>query len=204
MTYARLDEGGLQWPCPSEQHPGTPLLHRDTFTHGLRAPLQTVNYVETPEIVSPKYPFTLITGRSLYQFNAATMTGRTPNNELRPSDVLDMSPVDAGRLGLRDGQTVRITSRYGTARLPVCVNTTVNPGQLFATFQTPGLLLNAVTGSTRDGQVGTPEYKVTAVQVEPPDAVSPTATRAAGDRGRTDDTAAGVADPRTRSRIRHE
>jgi formate dehydrogenase major subunit len=166
MTYARLDERGLQWPCPSEEHPGTALLHSATFVHGPRAPLQTVEYRETSEAVSPEYPFTLITGRSLYQFNAGTMTGRTLNNELRAADVLDMAPVDAARLGLRDGQRVSLRSRYGTAALPVCISARVGPGQLFATFQTPSSLLNALTGPNRDSRVGTPEYKVTAVQVE--------------------------------------
>jgi formate dehydrogenase major subunit len=166
MTYARLDERGLQWPCPSEQHPGTPLLHGDRFPVGPRAQLRAVDYRPTVAVVTAEYPFTLITGRSLYQFNAGTMTGRTLNNELRPCDVLDMAPVDAGRLGFKDGQTVRLKSRYGAATLPICVNETVNHGQLFATFQSPDILLNALTGPNRDAWVGTPEYKVTAVQVE--------------------------------------
>jgi formate dehydrogenase major subunit len=166
MTYARLDERGLQWPCPSEQHPGTPILHLDTFAVGPRAQLQAVDYRETSAVVSAEYPFTLITGRSLYQFNAGTMTGRSLNNELRPSDVLDMSSVDAERLGFSNGQMVRVKSRYGSAILPVCVNGAVTPGQLFATFQTPTILLNALTGPNRDEWVGTPEYKLTAVQIE--------------------------------------
>jgi formate dehydrogenase major subunit len=94
------------------------------------------------------------------------MTGRTLDNELRPSDVLEVSARDAGRLALRDGQMVRVTSRYGSATLPVCVNETVNAGQLFATFHSPAILLNALTGPNHDTWVGTPEYKVTAVQVE--------------------------------------
>jgi formate dehydrogenase major subunit len=166
MTYIRLDERGLQWPCPTEQHTGTAILHGDTFALGQRATLQPVEYRETSEVVTPEYPFTLVTGRSLYQFNAGTMTGRTLNNELRPCDVLDMASVDAARLGLRDGQTVSVRSRYGTAALPVCISATVRPGQLFATFQTPSSLLNALPGPNRDSRVGTPEYKVTAVQVE--------------------------------------
>ena len=166
MTYARLDKCGLQWPCPTEEHPGTPLLHRDTFPLGPRAALQPVEYCPTSEVVTSEYPFTLITGRSLYQFNAGTMTGRTLNNELRPYDVLDMSSADARRLGLSEGQMVRVTSRYGTATLRASISAAVNQGELFTTFQTPGILLNAVTGPRRDRAVGTPEYKVTAVHVE--------------------------------------
>jgi formate dehydrogenase major subunit len=166
MTYERLEGSGLQWPCPDQAHPGTPILHRDAFARGPHAPLQPVEYRATSEVTDPGYPLTLMTGRSLYQFNAGTMTGRTPNQRLRPSDVLEMSPADAERLGLREGQMVRITSRYGSAALPLSITTTLNPGQLFATFQSPGILLNALTGPHRDGRVGTPEYKVTAVRVE--------------------------------------
>jgi formate dehydrogenase major subunit len=144
MTHARLDLGGLQWPCPNEQHSGTAILHRDAFAIGPRAYLQA----------------------TLYQFNAGTMTGPTRNSELRPSDVLDMSSDDARRLGLCDGQLVRLRSRYGTAMLPVSISAAMQPGQLFATFQTPGVLLNSLTGPNRDRWVGTPEYKVTAVQIE--------------------------------------
>jgi formate dehydrogenase major subunit len=166
MTYERLDECGLQWPCPDLRHEGTSILHGDTFAIGPVAALQTIEYEPTTEIVTPEYPFALMTGRSLYHFNAGTMTGRTLNTELRPSDVLDMAPVDAARLGLTAGQMVRIRSRYGIASLPVCISQVVTPGQLFATFQTPGWLINAVTGPNRDVHTGTPEYKVTAVQVE--------------------------------------
>jgi len=177
MTYARLDERGLQWPCPSEQHPGTPLLHQETFARGPRAPLHAVDYQESSERTDETYPFTLVTGRSLYQFNAGTMTTRTLNSELRPSDVVDIAPVDAARLGLRDGQPIRLESRYGTATLPLCISEMVQPGQLFATFQSPGIHLNALTGPNRDTHVDTPEYKATAVRIEPaaPAAVQPLA-----------------------------
>jgi formate dehydrogenase major subunit len=94
------------------------------------------------------------------------MIGRTLNNELRPSDVLDVSLVDADRYGFSNGQMVRVKSRYGSATLPICVNETVKPGELFATFQSPDILLNALMGPNRDQWVGTPEYKLTAVQIE--------------------------------------
>ena len=166
MTYARLEAGGLQWPCPEEDHPGTPILHREVFASGSRATLRRVEYHATPEQISDSYPYLLITGRSLYQFNAGTMTGRTRNNELRPADVLDISPTDALELDVRDGERVRVLSRYGTAVLPARINGTVAAGQLFATFHTAEVFLNALTSPHRDSIVGTPEYKVTAVQIE--------------------------------------
>jgi formate dehydrogenase major subunit len=166
MTYARLDAGGLQWPCPEADHPGTAILHRDAFASGSRAALAAVDYHPTPEVVTPEYPFRLITGRSLYQFNAGTMTGRTRNNELRPTDLLDISPADAGGMSIRDGDLVRVTSRYGSAELPAHLDMGLRAGELFATFQRPETLLNAVTGPYRDSVVGTPEYKMTAVRIE--------------------------------------
>ena len=166
MTYARLEIAGLQWPCPSEDHPGTAILHASTFGAGPRAVLRRIDYVPSPEQVTPDYPFRLITGRTLYAFNAGTMTGRTRNRELRPFDLLDMHPEDAARLGVRDGETVRLTSRYGSASLPVRLNARVASGQLFATFHTPEVFLNAVTSTHLDAASGTPEYKLTAVRID--------------------------------------
>jgi len=166
MTYARLDQAGLQWPCPAEDHPGTAILHTQPFGHGPHATLQRIDYRPTSEQPTPRYPFLLITGRSLYQFNAGTMTGRTLNTDLRPSDVLDISPDDAIDVRVRDGERVRVVSQYGSTVLPVRVTAAMGRGQLFATFQSKELLVNAATGSHRDSVTNTPEYKVTAVRVE--------------------------------------
>ena len=166
MTYARLDAGGLQWPCPAEDHPGTAILHRETFTGGPRATLRRVEYRATTEQTSEDYPLLLITGRSLYQFNAGTMTSRTRNQELRPRDVLDIAVADAARLEIPDGGLVRVVSRYGAAVLAARISPAMAAGQLFATFHTPEVFLNALTSSNRDSVVGTPEYKVTAVRIE--------------------------------------
>jgi formate dehydrogenase major subunit len=165
MTYERLDRGGLQWPCPSETHPGTPVLHVETFASGTRAPLRIVDYLPTPEHTTPRYPFVLMTGRSLYAFNAGTMTGRSGTRELRPSDLLEISPADADAVGILEGNLVQIASRYGEAVLPARINNDIRAGELFATFQTAGALLNAVTGPQVDRTTATPEYKVTAVRI---------------------------------------
>jgi formate dehydrogenase major subunit len=165
MTYDRLDDGGLQWPCPSLDHPGTPMLHRDTFAGAPRAPLQCVPYVPHLAPLPPEYPFQLITGRTLYQFNAGTMTGRTRNAELRPMDLLDISPDDAAGL-VEEGDRVRVVSEHGSAVLAVHVDARLQRGQLFATFHDPATGLNAVTGDVCDAVTGTPAYKVTAVRLE--------------------------------------
>lgn len=142
------------------------MLHAETFPTGKRAALRRVEYLPTPEVVSEDHPLLLNTGRTLYQFNAGAMTMRTKNATLRPADLLDMNPSDARRLGLRKGEKVRITSRYGEAVLPLVLSNSVRPGELFATFHTPAALLNRVTSPNRGRRVKAPEYKVTAVRVE--------------------------------------
>lgn len=165
ISYDRIEQDGLQWPCPADDHPGTEILHGETFPVGKRASLRRVEFHATPEKVSDEFPFLLTTGRTLYHFNAGTMTMRTKNKQLRRSDCLDISPEDAARLGLSDGQPVRIRSRYGMATMPIKINLAVTPGELFTTFHTAEIFLNAVTSSHRDSFVGAPEYKVTAVSV---------------------------------------
>jgi formate dehydrogenase major subunit len=166
ITYERLERGGLQWPCPDVAHPGTVRLHGDRFGDRERAPLRRFDYVPSREQPSEAYPFVLNTGRGLYQFNAGTMTRRTPNARLAPSDALEMAPADAARLGLADGERVRVRSAHGETSLVLRVSPRVRQGELFATFQDPATYLNRVTGVGRDAHVGTPEYKVTAVWVE--------------------------------------
>jgi formate dehydrogenase major subunit len=164
ITYDRLDAGGLQWPCPTESHSGSVRLHEEAFPVG-RASLRRIEFHPTAEVAADAYPFLLTTGRTLYQFNAGTMTARTDNQQLRPADTLDIAPVDARALGVADGDAVRVTSRFGSAVLPVRIATSVPAGVLFATFHTADVFLNRVTSDAQD-PVGTPEYKVTAVRLE--------------------------------------
>lgn len=91
LSYTRMEKGGLQWPCTSEDHPGTSILHAETFPIGKRAALRQIDYRATSERVSEEFPFLLNTGRSLYQFNAGTMTMRTANRVLRATDTLDIT-----------------------------------------------------------------------------------------------------------------
>ena len=94
------------------------------------------------------------------------MTRRTGNDQLRPADLVDVAEADAQELRLRDGQRVRVRSRYGHAELPVRINPAMRRGELFATFATVEAFLNQVTSPHRDRVTLTPEYKVTAVRLE--------------------------------------
>lgn len=164
ITYGRLDEGGLQWPCPSDTHPGSARLYEGAFPAG-RATLKCLEFQPVGETADPDYPFVLTTGRTLYQFNAGTMTARTDNQQLRPADTLDIGPADAKALGVSAGEMVRVVSRYGRTEMPVRIDNSVPRGVLFATFHTAKAFVNRVTSDARD-PVGTPEYKVTPVRLE--------------------------------------
>lgn len=166
ITYDRIEKQGIQWPCPDLDHPGTEILHGETFSGSVTAALRRIKFRPTKEVVSDDYPFLLTTGRVLEQFNAGTMTNRTPNRELRPTDLLMLSSADSERLAIADGERVRIISNYGEAVLPVEVTDRVQSGELFASFHDPKVFLNYATGPTRDRFTQAPEFKVTAVAIE--------------------------------------
>jgi formate dehydrogenase major subunit len=167
-TAARLEDSGVQWPCADESAPGTEYLYKESFGHGPRARLACIDYAPTVETVDAAFPLLLTTGRSLYQFNAGTMTGRGRARELRPTDLLDINPLDATAAGIASGDAVTVRSRYGKASLPARVTNTVRPGELFATFQDPASMVNQLTSSQGDRITRAPEYKVTAVCLERP------------------------------------
>ncbi|HEX6127134.1 MAG TPA: formate dehydrogenase subunit alpha [Pyrinomonadaceae bacterium] len=165
ITYARIENEGLQWPCPSESETGEDVLHKETFGEGKQTKLRRIKYRPTTEVTSADFPILLTTGRSLYQFNAGTMTLRTPNAHIRPTDLVVVNPLDAADLSLLHGELVRMASRWGEVTLPVAIGTEVKPGEAFATFHTPEVFLNRITGNNRDRYVQAPEYKVTAVRI---------------------------------------
>lgn len=151
MTYRRLEqEGGLQWPCPSEEHPGTARLYADGFfptrpdvaqAYGPfndpegRAKLWAVDYEAPPEVPDEHYPFWLNTGRMIEHFHTRTKTKRVPELHcLAKEGFVEINPADAEKLGIRDGQKVRLTSRRGWVEVKALLKNTVAPGQLFMPF----------------------------------------------------------------------
>ncbi|MCE9559134.1 MAG: formate dehydrogenase subunit alpha [Armatimonadetes bacterium] len=166
ISYDRIEKSGLQWPCLDQDHPGTTRLHGKSFPIGDRAAFSMIEYIATPEQTNGDFPFLLNTGRTLMQFNAGTMTNRTGNEQLHPTDVLEICAEDAEALNLTEGERVQITSRYGSATLPIRISTTIRRHELFTTFHDPKVFLNRVTSNHRDRVVGAPEYKVTAVRIE--------------------------------------
>jgi formate dehydrogenase major subunit len=117
--------------------------------------------------VGAAHPFLLTTGRSLFHFNAATMTDRSSARKLQAPNLLEMNPEDAEALHLAEGDPVVLESRHGKIHLRAHPTTRVQRGQLFCTFHATERKVNRILGPGRDGVTHTPEYKVTAVKVEP-------------------------------------
>jgi formate dehydrogenase major subunit len=139
-------------------------LYEAAFPAG-RATLKCLEFQPSGDAADNDYPFVLTTGRTLYQFNAGTMTARTANQQLRPADTLDIGPADAETLGVSTGDLVGVVSRQGRTEMPVRISDSVPRGVLFATFHTAKAFVNRVTSDAQD-PAGTPEYKVTGVRLE--------------------------------------
>jgi predicted molibdopterin-dependent oxidoreductase YjgC len=124
-----------------------------------------VDYEPSPEHGVPEYPYLLVTGRVLHQYNVGTMTRRTPQRRLAPHDSLEIHPEDARREGLAEGDEVRLASRWGETRVQVRCSARVAPGTLFLSFHYPETHANRVTGPHRDPRSHCPQYKATAVRL---------------------------------------
>lgn len=164
VSYDRLDGDGLQWPCPTRDHPGTRTVHAERFVRG-RALLTSVEYLSPQDVLDAQHPFVLMTGRILDHYNVGTMTRRTPSSSLVAHDYLELHPEDASRLGLSEGARARVTSRWGQATAPVRITRRVLPGTSFLTFHFPETQTNCVVGPYTDPKSKCPDYKVVAVSI---------------------------------------
>ena len=125
-----------------------------------------VDHLPPGESPTEAYPLVLITGRILQHYNCGAQTRRTGIMQVVDTDVLEMHVVDAARLGITDGEMVRLVSARGEARLPVIVSERVQPGELFTSFHFPDTDLNRLLSSSADESSKCPEYKVSTVRVE--------------------------------------
>ena len=172
ITYSRLSDGqGLCWPCPTKDHPGTPCLHRDSFSRGLG--LFTVNEATLEELhpspgLETDYPLTLITGRLSHQYHTGTMTRRSwALSREYPEAFLEMHPQDAEKLGLKENWKVRVSSRQGSIVARLAITRNVRPGVVFLPFHFAESPANALTSHhDLDPTVRIPALKRTPVRVE--------------------------------------
>ncbi len=165
MSHVRLEAGGLQWPCPSADHPGTRFLHAGSFTRG-KGKFHPVRFREPAELPDGDYPLVLSTGRVLYHFHTGTMTRRSSGlDEIMPGGVVEMNPADAGPLGVRTGDTVEVISRRGAVKAQAVVTPRGRPGMVFMPFHFRESPANALTNDALDPVAKIPEYKVCAVRI---------------------------------------
>jgi predicted molibdopterin-dependent oxidoreductase YjgC len=170
MSYARLEElGGIQWPCPDEEHPGSPILHERLWAEPLQgppAPFSVVEHRPPHEALDADYPLRLTTGRRLESYNTGAQTSRY-RSPLHRGESLDVSPEDAERLLVEEGEIVRVSSRRGSVEAPVHVDPSLRPGLAFMTFHFPDQVdTNLLTIDVTDPKSGTAEFKAAAIRVE--------------------------------------
>jgi predicted molibdopterin-dependent oxidoreductase YjgC len=170
MSYARLAElGGIQWPCPSEDHPGSLFLHGrlwDEPVTGPPAPFSVTPWKPPIDELDDDFPMRLTTGRRLDSYNTGVQSGlyRSP---MRRGETLDLCAQDAERLGVQPGEIVRVTSRRGSIEAPVRLDPGLRPGLAFMTMHFPDEIdVNILTIDSTDPKSGTAEFKATAIRVE--------------------------------------
>ncbi|MBI5290087.1 MAG: formate dehydrogenase subunit alpha [Chloroflexi bacterium] len=173
ISHARLDrEGGIQWPCPTPDHPGTPILFAETFPIGKAKFVPVTQGPPAAELPSRRFPFMLNTGRVLYHWHGGTMTRRVKGLLARsPAVRVAIHPSDAAEHGIADGEEVVITSRRGEMNGQALLTDAVMPGEIFVPFvKLAESAANFLTNAAYDPKSKIPEYKVCAVRVDKPGA----------------------------------
>jgi formate dehydrogenase alpha subunit len=167
ISFTRLERGGLQWPCPTPEHPGTPVLHIGRFTRGL-GKFHPVQFIPPKELPDAEYPFLLSTGRILQHFHTGTMSRRSEVlDHLVSVGAIEMHHDDAARLGVRDSQRVAVSSRRGRIEIAARITDRVAPGTVFLAFHYREAPANRLTIAALDPVSKIPEFKVCAVRIEP-------------------------------------
>lgn len=168
ILHHRLEKGfGLQWPCPDNTHLGTPYLHRKRFTRGLGSFI-TTDYKPSAELPDEEYPFVLTTGRTYFQYHTGTMTKRTYIIQREePLCKIEINPMDAEKLGIKDKSMVRVRSRRGEINVSAFITEGVPEGTVFIPFHYSDAVVNLITSPNLDPVAKIPEFKVCAVRLEP-------------------------------------
>ena len=171
MSWDRLEaEGGLQWPCPALDHPGSPFLHgwlwQDDLGGRDPAPFSALVHQGPQEELSDAFPLRLTTGRALDSYNTGVQSGGF-NSPIRYGDALDMNPADAAAMDIEDGERVLVSSARGSVEMPVRYQPDIPAGLTFTTFHFPELVdTNVLTNDAWDKRSGTAEFKAASIRVE--------------------------------------
>jgi len=166
ITHARLEKGGLQWPCPNAEHPGTPILHTSAFTRG-KGRFMSLTYRPPAEMPDAAYPLMLTTGRALYHYHTGTMTRKVKGlNDLMPENLMEINPADADKLQINDGEMVKVSSRRGNITAKAKITDVSPAGLVYMNFHFAESAANILTNTAIDPVSKIPELKVCAVKVE--------------------------------------
>jgi formate dehydrogenase alpha subunit len=167
INFSRLESGSLQWPCPTEEHPGTAILHTSLFSRG-KGHFMPLTYKPPAEMPDAEYPLVLTTNRSLFQYHTGTMTRKVKGlNIFRGEELVAINPADAQSLNIIDGEMVRVISRRGEVTARALATDSSPPGTIAMTFHFAESPTNELTNPAYDPVAKTPELKVSAVRVEP-------------------------------------
>jgi predicted molibdopterin-dependent oxidoreductase YjgC len=165
ISYARIENEGLHWPCPTPEHPGTPILHGAQFTRG-KGLFHAIEWIPPAEVADDDYPMYLTTGRVLYHYHTGTMTMKTDGlNERAPESFVEVARGDADGLGISDGDQVTIASRRGEIQARVRISRKAVDGTVFIPFHFAQAAANKLTNAALDPICGIPELKVCAVRL---------------------------------------
>ncbi|MBW1974194.1 MAG: formate dehydrogenase subunit alpha [Deltaproteobacteria bacterium] len=168
ISYGRLEAGeNIQWPCPSEEHPGTPYLHKDGFPRG-KGRFFGIDHVPSKELPDDKYPFIMTTGRVPFHWHSGSVTRRIDMLDREvPTGFVTISFEDAERLGIQDGDEVAVSSRRGSIRVRAMVSGDVKPGVIFVPMHFAECAANELTSHEGlDPVAKIPEFKVCPVKIE--------------------------------------
>jgi formate dehydrogenase (coenzyme F420) alpha subunit len=169
MSYARLNKPeAAHWPCPTAEHPGTPILHKEKFAHpdglGIFTPLEWKAPAEVPD---KEYPYILTTGRCIWQWHTGTMTRRSPSLEKEaPTGWVEINPEDAKALNVMNGEMVKASTRRGTINITAKVTPDIKKGEMFMPFHYAECAANFLTNNALDPVAKIPEFKACAVKIE--------------------------------------
>ncbi len=166
ITYKRIEERGLQWPCKDKKDPGTPYLHKGKFSRG-KGKFVPLDYKPSAEIANKTYPLILTTDRSLYHYHTVMTRKAEGLDELHQEELIKLHPDDAAQFGVRDGQWVEISSRRGTIKARAHVTDICQPGMVSMTFHFVEAPTNEITNPALDPIAKIPETKVSAVKITP-------------------------------------
>ena len=168
ISYERIEQCGISWPCPEEEHPGTPILYTEKFLReNGKALFKPVTYQQPQETTDSEYPFALTTGRVLYHYHTGTMTRKVDGlSALYGEEKVWLNPKDAEKLGVEQGDKVKVASRRGEVTAQAEPAREILEGTVFMTFHFAEACANELTNSAMDPVAKIPELKVCAVNVE--------------------------------------